>query len=84
MYEFKCNESLASLISIGNEEPCYEDFNAHTLLDALQISLSNTDGCFVYFGSNTIYVGKMKENFFIYIQELKKDIRQLIERVFEL
>lgn len=67
MYEFKCNEFLVSFISIGNEELCYEDFNVYILLDVLQILFLNIDGCFVYFGSNIIYVGKMKENFFIYI-----------------
>lgn len=66
MFEFRCNESLASLISLGVDEPCYDDFNAHTLLDAMQISLLDTDGCFVCFGGNTFLVGKTCAKYFIF------------------
>ena len=66
MFEFKRNESLASLITLGTDEPCYEDFNAHSLIDALQISLSDCDACFVCFGGNTFLVGKTCGKYFIF------------------
>ena len=53
MFEFRRNESLASLINLGNGETCYEDFNAYTLIDALRISFSDWDACFACFGGNT-------------------------------
>ena len=62
MFEFKCNESLASLITFGIDEPSYEDFNAYALIDALQISLSDCDACFTCFGGNTFLVGKTHGN----------------------
>ena len=66
IFEFKCNESIASLISLGIDEPSYDDFNAHTLIDALQISLSDNDGCFVCFSGNTFLVGKTHGKYFIF------------------
>ena len=66
MFEFRCYESLASLISLGVDEVCYDDFNAHSLLDALQISLSDADGCFVCFGGSTFFVGKTFAKYFIF------------------
>ena len=66
IFEFRRNESLASLINLGICEPCYEDFNAYTLIDALQISLSDCDACFACFGGNTFLVGKTRGKYFIF------------------
>ncbi|XP_061177698.1 uncharacterized protein LOC133186474 [Saccostrea echinata] len=66
LFEFKANESLASLINLLDVEPCYEDFNAFSLLDALHIALGDTDGCFVCFGGSTFLVGKIGDEFFTF------------------
>lgn len=66
MYEFKANESLPSLINLADVVLNYADFNAYELLEALQIALDETDGCFVCFGGNTFLVGKCHHNFFTF------------------
>ena len=65
MFEMKTNESLPTFINLDVEvNP--EDFNAYTLLDALQISIQDTDGCFVCFAGNTFLVGKTGEMFYTF------------------
>ncbi|XP_062597979.1 uncharacterized protein LOC134259411 [Saccostrea cucullata] len=66
LYEFKANESLPSLINLANVVLDYADFNAHELLEALQIALDDSDGCFVCFGGNTFLIGKSHNNFFTF------------------
>ena len=49
LFEFRSNESLPSLINLGNVELNYADFNAYEMFEALQIALDDTKGCFVCF-----------------------------------
>ncbi|XP_062581095.1 uncharacterized protein LOC134242909 [Saccostrea cucullata] len=63
-FDFTVKTSVPSLISVSAEEPCYEDFNAHPLFEALQIALTETNGCFVCFGGNTLLIGKTNDGFF--------------------
>ncbi|XP_062612107.1 uncharacterized protein LOC134273904 [Saccostrea cucullata] len=65
-FEFTVKVSVPSLISLSEEEPCYEDFNACPLFEALQMTLHETVGCFVCFGGNTLVVGKTTDGFFIF------------------
>ncbi|XP_062580569.1 uncharacterized protein LOC134242498 [Saccostrea cucullata] len=65
-FEFTVKVSVPSLISLSEEEPCYEDFNAYPLFEALQMALHETVGCFVCFGGNTLVVGKTTDGFFIF------------------
>ncbi|XP_062573153.1 uncharacterized protein LOC134235086, partial [Saccostrea cucullata] len=65
-FEFTVKVSVSSLISLSEEEPCYEDFNAYPLFEALQMALHETVGCFVCFGGNTLVVGKTTDGFFIF------------------
>ncbi|XP_061191659.1 uncharacterized protein LOC133199853 [Saccostrea echinata] len=66
MFEFKANESLPSLINLAGVVLNYTDFNAYQILDALQIALDDSDGCFVCFGGNTFLIGKCQHNFFTF------------------
>ncbi|XP_078340715.1 uncharacterized protein LOC111117892 [Crassostrea virginica] len=66
MFEFKSNEALPSLINLENVELNYADFNAYELLEALQLALDGTDGCFVCFGGNTFLVGKSCNTLFTF------------------
>ncbi|XP_062600922.1 uncharacterized protein LOC134262538 [Saccostrea cucullata] len=66
MFQFKAHESLCSLINLSDIEPNYDDFNAYSLSDALQISLEGTSGCFVCFMGNTFLVGKTADGFFTF------------------
>ncbi|XP_062598312.1 uncharacterized protein LOC134259730, partial [Saccostrea cucullata] len=65
-FEFKVKLSVSSLISLSDEEPCYEDFNAFPLTEALQKVLEGTRGCFVCFGGNTLLVGRTNEGFYTF------------------
>ena len=65
-YEFRTNESLPSLINLEGVELNYADFNAFELLEALQIALDDTDGCFVCFRGNTFLIGKGATGFFTF------------------
>jgi hypothetical protein len=44
----------------------YDDFNAYSLFEALQIAFGDLDGCFVCFGGNTFLVGKSVDGFFTF------------------
>lgn len=46
-FEFTIQVTLASSICMANEEPCYADFDAYPLYEALQMALLESDGCFV-------------------------------------
>lgn len=48
-FEFTSNSTLASIISLNGDEPCYVEFNAYPLHEALQIALLKSSGCFVCF-----------------------------------
>ncbi|XP_062610660.1 uncharacterized protein LOC134272446 [Saccostrea cucullata] len=65
-FEFKACESLCSLINLSDVEPNYDEFNAYSLTDALQIGLGETSGCFVCFKGNTFLVGKTEYGFFTF------------------
>ncbi|XP_062581675.1 uncharacterized protein LOC134243443 [Saccostrea cucullata] len=65
-FEFKACESLCSLINLSDVEPNYDEFNAYSLTDALQIGLGETSGCFVCFKGNTFLVGKTEDGFFTF------------------
>jgi hypothetical protein len=64
MFVFKPDESLPSLLNLLNIDINYDDFNAYSLFEALQIALGDSDGCFVCFGGNTFLVGKSGDGFF--------------------
>ncbi|XP_062587579.1 uncharacterized protein LOC134249219 [Saccostrea cucullata] len=66
MFEFKAHEPLCSLINLSDAEPNYDEFNAHSLLDALQIALGESSGCFVCFRGNTFLVGKTEDGYFTF------------------
>lgn len=63
-FEFATKSTIASIICLSAEEPCYADFNAYPLYEALQIALMETDGCFVCFAGNPI--GNKNDLFFIF------------------
>lgn len=65
-FEFSTNSTLATIISLSNEEPCYADFNAFPLFEALQMGLLDTDGCFVCFSGNTFLIGRTNDLFFTF------------------
>ncbi|XP_062572298.1 uncharacterized protein LOC134234263 [Saccostrea cucullata] len=65
-FDFTVKVSVPSLISLSEEEPCYEDFNAYPLYEALQMALTEADGCFVCFGGNTLLIGRTTDEFFIF------------------
>lgn len=62
-YQFHANESLASVI-LDDHGLDYAEFNALPLHEALQVALTDTDGCFVCFGGNTLLIGKLESGFF--------------------
>lgn len=65
-FEFTTNSTLATIVCLSDDQPSYADFNALPLYEALQISLVDTDGCFVCFGGNTILIGKTNGVFFTF------------------
>ncbi|XP_062606132.1 uncharacterized protein LOC134267940 [Saccostrea cucullata] len=65
-FDFTVKVSVPSFISLSEEEPCYEDFNAYPLFEALQMALTETNGCFVCFGGNTLLIGRTTDGFFIF------------------
>lgn len=69
-FEFRTNSTLASIICLSNEEPCYADFNAYPLYEALQMALTETEGCFVCFAGNTFLIGKTNDLFLWVFQML--------------
>ncbi|XP_062602888.1 uncharacterized protein LOC134264626 [Saccostrea cucullata] len=66
MFEFKAHESLCSLINLSEIEPNYDEFNAYSILDALEIALGETSGCFMCFSGNTFLIGKTSDGFFTF------------------
>ncbi|XP_062614203.1 uncharacterized protein LOC134275940 [Saccostrea cucullata] len=64
-YQFHANKSVASVIMANN---ClnYAEFNALPLYEALQVALTDTDGCFVCFGGNTMLIGSTERGFFAF------------------
>ncbi|XP_061169173.1 uncharacterized protein LOC133178496 [Saccostrea echinata] len=92
-FEFKVKLAVSSLISLSDEEPCYEDFNAFPLFEALQMVLVGTNGCFVCFGGNTLLVGRTSKGFYIfdshsrccqgYISVNGKSTRILVKSVYD-
>ncbi|XP_052695810.1 uncharacterized protein LOC128174255 [Crassostrea angulata] len=65
-FEFTTNSTLASIINLSGHEPCYADFNAYHLYEALQIALLESNGCFVCFGGNTFLIGKTNGFYFTF------------------
>lgn len=65
-FEFTANSTLASLICLSNMEPCYADFDAYPLYEALQMALTETEGCFVCFSGNTFLIGKSNDVYFTF------------------
>lgn len=65
-FEFTTNSTLASMICFSNEEPCYADFDAYPLYEALQMALTETEGCFVCFAGNTFLIGKTNDVYFTF------------------
>ena len=63
LYDFISNDTLASVI-MADEKLNYAGFNAWPLDEALQIALTDTDGCFVCFGGNSMLIGKTENGFF--------------------
>ena len=51
---------------LPNSNLDYTEFNALPLYEALQVALSDTDGCFVCFGGNTMLIGKTGNHFFTF------------------
>ena len=78
-FEFKIIEPLPSLINLGSVEPNYEEFNAYPLLEALQIALAGTDGCFVSFCGNTFLIGRTVQGFFTFDSHSRSSKGYLIE-----
>ncbi|XP_062614313.1 uncharacterized protein LOC134276047 [Saccostrea cucullata] len=64
-YQFHANESVASVI-MANDCLNYAEFNALPLYTALQVALTDTDGCFVCFGGNTMLIGSTESGFFAF------------------
>ncbi|XP_062597054.1 uncharacterized protein LOC134258504 [Saccostrea cucullata] len=51
---------------MANDDINYAEFNALPLDEALQVALSDTDGCFVCFGGNTMFIGVTESGFFAF------------------
>ncbi|XP_062621669.1 uncharacterized protein LOC134283235, partial [Saccostrea cucullata] len=64
-YQFHTIQTYASVI-MENDEINYAEFNALPLDEALQVALSDTDGCFVCFGGNTMFIGVTESGFFAF------------------
>ncbi|XP_062579086.1 uncharacterized protein LOC134241009 [Saccostrea cucullata] len=64
-YEFHASETYASVV-IADDSLNYADFNALPLFDALRLALTDTDGCFVCFGGNTMLVGLTESGYFAF------------------
>ncbi|XP_062618494.1 uncharacterized protein LOC134280069 [Saccostrea cucullata] len=64
-YQFHANESVSSVI-MANDCLNYAEFNALPLDNALQVALTDTDGCFVCFGGNTLLIGSTESGFFAF------------------
>ncbi|XP_062613488.1 uncharacterized protein LOC134275232 [Saccostrea cucullata] len=64
-YQFHAKESFASVILADNGVN-YAEFNALPLDDALQVALTDNDGCFVCFGGNTMLIGSTESGFFAF------------------
>nr|XP_034320143.1 uncharacterized protein LOC117687529 [Crassostrea gigas] len=64
-YVFKADEPLTSVI-LPSDELNYADFHALPLNEALEISLGETDGCFVCYGGNSFLIGKFEHGFFLF------------------
>ncbi|XP_062602076.1 uncharacterized protein LOC134263711 [Saccostrea cucullata] len=64
-YQFHADESFASVILADNGVN-YAEFNALPLDDALQVALTDNDGCFVCFGGNTMLIGSTESGFFAF------------------
>ncbi|XP_062579865.1 uncharacterized protein LOC134241859 [Saccostrea cucullata] len=64
-YEFKMQRTLTSVI-LSEEGFNYSDFGAYCLKEALQLAVTETDGCFVCFGGNTLLIGKTEDGFFTF------------------
>lgn len=65
-FEFSTNSTLATIICLSNEEPCYTEFNAFPLYEALQMGFVDTDGCFVCYSGNTFLIGRTNGLFFTF------------------
>lgn len=68
MFCFDFHEPISTLIQskYDDEIPDLSLFNAKTLMEALQACLNKTDGCFVCFRENTMFVGKMRGGYFLF------------------
>ncbi|XP_062615266.1 uncharacterized protein LOC134277003, partial [Saccostrea cucullata] len=64
-YQFHANEAVASVI-MATDCLNYAEFNALPLDKALQVALTDTDGCFVCFGGNTMLIGSTENGFFAF------------------
>lgn len=59
------NESIASVVR-ADDGLKYAEFNAFSLDVGLQVTLEDTDGCFICFGGNTFLIGKTESGFFAF------------------
>ncbi|XP_062611086.1 uncharacterized protein LOC134272924 [Saccostrea cucullata] len=64
-YQFHANQTYASVI-LANDGINYAEFNSLPLDEALQVALSDSDGCFVCFGGNTMLIGVTGSGFFAF------------------
>lgn len=64
-YTFQPNESITTVI-LADVGFNLADFNALPLKEALHLALTDTDGCFVCFGGNTMLIGRMTSGFFTF------------------
>ena len=66
MFTFCFKEPIATLTGEGMENTNWQDFNSTPLYESLQISLMESDACFVCFSGNTMLIGKQDNGFFIF------------------
>ncbi|XP_062576240.1 uncharacterized protein LOC134238134 [Saccostrea cucullata] len=64
-YEFQSHRTVTSVI-LSEEGFNYSEFGAYCLNEALELTLTETDGCFLCFGGNTLLIGKADDCFFTF------------------
>lgn len=81
LFSISLSDSIGSLIPLPLDEqiPDLRPFNAKPLKEALCCSLSNTDGCFICFNGNTMLVGKVNQEYFIFDSHSRSPCGKLSE-----
>lgn len=81
LFSISLSDSIGSLIPLPLDEqiPDLRQFNAKPLKEALCCSLSNTDGCFICFNGNTMLVGKVNQEYFIFDSHSRSPCGKLSE-----